>query len=120
MDFQWLDDLSPKHIVTSPRGGVRQKNGTRYDLIPFEALEEIAKVFHYGAEKYTPNNWKNLDFDSEQSPIEHGIRHFYKSTTLLKGSDERIRQLAKAAANAIFQIWHEVQVRKEKAVGPVV
>lgn len=30
----------------------------RMDLIPFEALEEIAKVLTHGAKKYAPDNWK--------------------------------------------------------------
>lgn len=30
---------------------------TRFDLIPFEAVGEIADVLAFGAEKYTQNNW---------------------------------------------------------------
>jgi len=29
----------------------------RYDLIPYDALEEIVKVLEAGAEKYSDNNW---------------------------------------------------------------
>lgn len=28
------------------------------DLLPFEVLEEIAKVYKYGATKYAPHNWR--------------------------------------------------------------
>lgn len=41
--------------------GVGQKLGDekpRYDLIPAEALEEMAKVLSKGAEKYAPRNWE--------------------------------------------------------------
>lgn len=30
---------------------------TRYDLVPFEAIAEIADVLEYGAQKYSANNW---------------------------------------------------------------
>lgn len=30
---------------------------TRYDLIPFDAVGEIADVLAYGAQKYSANNW---------------------------------------------------------------
>jgi hypothetical protein len=29
----------------------------RFDLVPFDAVGEIANVLAYGAEKYSPNNW---------------------------------------------------------------
>lgn len=33
------------------------KPKTRFDLVPFAALEEIADVLTYGANKYSANNW---------------------------------------------------------------
>lgn len=102
-----------KEIITSEAGGQRQAAGVRWDLIPFEALEEVGKVLHYGATKYKEENWKNIEFEhSEQSPINHGIRHFSKAKTFSPGSPERIWQLAKAATNALFQIWYEVNLQK--------
>lgn len=36
----------------------------QYSLIPPEVLEEMAKIFTYGANKYEKNNWrKNKDLD---------------------------------------------------------
>lgn len=36
-------------------------NKTRYDLLPPKALDEFAKVLTFGASKYGPENWKQLD-----------------------------------------------------------
>lgn len=33
---------------------------TRMDLLPFDALEEVAKVMTFGAKKYRPDGWKNV------------------------------------------------------------
>lgn len=30
----------------------------RWDLMPFEPLEEVVEILTYGAIKYAPNNWK--------------------------------------------------------------
>lgn len=39
--------------------GLRYDAGKlRYDLLPFQALEEVTKVFTYGATKYEPRNWE--------------------------------------------------------------
>lgn len=33
-------------------------NKTRYELLPVEALAEVAKVMQFGAEKYGRDNWR--------------------------------------------------------------
>lgn len=33
-------------------------NKTRWDLVPINALEGIANIFTYGAQKYNDDNWK--------------------------------------------------------------
>lgn len=54
----------------------------RYDLIPSYALEELAKVYTYGAKKYAPRNWeKGLKFSRLFSAL---MRH---SWAYWKGED---------------------------------
>ena len=39
--------------------GIKHDDGkNRYDLLPPEALDEITKVFTFGAKKYVPRNWE--------------------------------------------------------------
>ncbi len=33
----------------------------RYDLLPPIAIDELAKVLTFGAEKYAPNSWQNVE-----------------------------------------------------------
>jgi len=43
----------------TPLGGVKFDDGkTRWDLLPWDALEEIAKVMTFGAKKYGDRNWE--------------------------------------------------------------
>lgn len=40
-------------------GGVKFDDGKlRYDLIPFDSMEEVAKVYTTGAKKYAERNWE--------------------------------------------------------------
>ena len=46
-------------IVTDPEtGGRKAVKRERFDLIPVWALEEIARVFGWGALKYDDDNWR--------------------------------------------------------------
>lgn len=45
-------------IVDAETGGEKGQKPERYDLLPFEALDEIARVYHYGAQKYSDHNWR--------------------------------------------------------------
>ena len=45
--------------MTAKREAIKDDGGKlRYDLIPPFALEELARVFSYGAEKYGARNWE--------------------------------------------------------------
>lgn len=53
---------TPREVLTSPKApqeGVKHDAGKeRYDLIPPEIEEAIAKVLTFGAEKYGERNWE--------------------------------------------------------------
>jgi len=51
-----MTDISPSADTV----GVKYDAGKlRYDLIPAEALEELARVYTIGAVKYSDNNWRH-------------------------------------------------------------
>lgn len=56
---------------------LKDKDGkVRYDLLPSAALEELARVYTKGAEKYEPNNWmKGRPFSECFSAM---MRHAWK------------------------------------------
>lgn len=42
--------------------GVKADAGKpRWDLLPFAALDDVAKVLEYGARKYAPDNWRKVE-----------------------------------------------------------
>lgn len=58
--------MAPKRTEDSPASELILSNGIkhdankpRFDLIPPEALLQVAAVYSYGAAKYAPRNWEN-------------------------------------------------------------
>ena len=37
------------------------RDKARYDLLPPKAINELAKVLTFGAKKYAPNSWQNVE-----------------------------------------------------------
>lgn len=90
-------------------GGEKEVKLARFGLIPQEALEEVAKVYGYGALKYSDHNWRKgypwtLSLDAlgrhissftkgEEIDPESGLPHLAHATfhllTLLTWSKDR-------------------------------
>jgi hypothetical protein len=73
LGLEWINsdehgDLSPVDPYIQPvRGEVRQVSSTggekgakpeAYDLIPWDALDHVARVYGFGASKYADHNWR--------------------------------------------------------------
>jgi Domain of unknown function (DUF5664) len=74
------------------------------DLLPYESLEEVAKVLGFGAKKYARANWANGINQSRL--ISAAMRHigqFNNGEDLDKESNTL--HLANAACNLLFAIW---------------
>lgn len=46
----------------------------RWDLLPLDLIEKIVEVYHFGARKYAPNTWKQLE-DGENRYRAALLRH---------------------------------------------
>lgn len=68
--------------VTSSTGGEKGRKPERMDLIPFQALEELARVYGFGAEKYEDHNYlKGYEYSLSLGAL---LRHV---TEWAKGND---------------------------------
>lgn len=56
--------------------GVKFDQGKpQWRLVPFGAMTEVVDVLTYGANKYSPDNWKYVN-DAKNRYIDAGFRHF--------------------------------------------
>jgi hypothetical protein len=53
-----LEMLEEVRITDPQTGGEKDSKIERYDLIPSHAMDEVARVYGKGAEKYAQRNWE--------------------------------------------------------------
>lgn len=77
----------------------------RWELLPWQEIEDIVKVYHFGAKKYTPESWKNLN-DGARRYFAACNRHLI---AYIKGEkidpESGIYHLAHAAWNVIAMLY---------------
>jgi hypothetical protein len=78
----------------------------RMELLPWEALEFVAWVLTYGAEKYDDDNWRDLP-NAEKRLMGAALRHIAKDQAGKRlNTDERdLPHLAQAACNILMLLW---------------
>ena len=85
----------------------------RYELVPIEAIEEIAKVLTYGADKYKPNSWQLVE-PFEDRYYAAAMRHIM---AWRKGEsidlESKLNHLSHALCNIMFLLWKELQDSKQ-------
>lgn len=84
-----LEDSKCKEAKLPPSwdntdGDIKADQGKlRYDLLPVYALEGVAKIFTYGAQKYDDNNWmKSVQPDRYYAAMMRHLAEFRKGNTL--------------------------------------
>lgn len=79
------------------KGGVKFDSGkARFDLIPPEALEEIAKIYTMGAEKYDDNNWrKGMKWGRVYSAVQRHLNAYWQGEDI--DPESGLKHLAHAA-----------------------
>lgn len=88
----------------------------RMSLLPFGALELVARVMTYGARKYAPHNWKRLSNGKERA-ANAMLRHFAAWQQGQRFDEESgLHHLAQVCCNALFLLAFDEQtdgVREE-------
>jgi hypothetical protein len=52
-----IDETKEVRIVNETTGGAKGQKDIAFDLIPWEQMQEVAKLYHFGSKKYSPGNW---------------------------------------------------------------
>lgn len=75
----------------------------QWNLLPYDAVEEVVKIMTYGAAKYEPNNWKKVEPERYVAAM---MRHL---TAHMKGEllddESGFLHAAHMACNALFILW---------------
>lgn len=85
-------------IVENERGGKQSHVAYRYDLIPPEVLERMARIFDYGAKRYEPDNWKLIGTNDH-------INHVFTHLIAFRLGDTSDDHLGHAAWRLLAAYW---------------
>lgn len=82
----------------------RKDDKTRWELMPLDCLEDIARVYTEGAKKYGDNNWQNLEngYERYKGAL---LRHLLASETEDIDEETGCYHLAQCAWNSISMLW---------------
>ena len=87
---------------------------TRWELIPLDCLEDIARVYTEGAKKYDDNTWQNLEngYERYKGAL---LRHLYAAESETFDEETGCRHLAQVAWNAIALLWLSKHSQSQEA-----
>ena len=91
----------------------RKDGKLRWELLPLQTLEEIVRVYTFGADKYESNSWQNLEngYERYKAALLRHLVNYEKGETHDKESG--IHALAHLAWNAIAMLHIEMQKIQE-------
>lgn len=77
----------------------------RWDLLPLSLIKEVVKIFHFGAKKYSPNSWQNLEngYDRYKAALFRHLEAYESGETTDKESG--LHHLAHMAWNALAMLY---------------
>lgn len=108
MELKGLGEPPKEEIVTSESGGQKGQKLERYALIPVIPLAEIARVYGYGANKYSPNNWrKGYEWSLSKDALDRHIESFWGGQSIDPESGRH--HLAHAAFHLLTLMEYELR-----------
>lgn len=82
------------------------KKKLRWTLVPADVLNQIVRVFDYGANKYAPHDWK-LQNNGEIIYLDAAFRHINAHCQgRFRDKDSGLPHLSHAIASLMMALWH--------------
>jgi hypothetical protein len=95
-----------KRIPKKGQGQKLDQEKLRFDLLPWEELEEEVKVLTFGVRKYAANNWKLVE-DGERRYRAAAFRHLVAvGKGELRDPETGFSHYAHAICSLRFAQWH--------------
>lgn len=89
----------------------------RFSLVPHKALTEVIQVLEFGANKYSPDNWRKVP-QLRQRYLDAGFRHYMEALHSPTNDHESGRaSLAHAICCLLFVLERDLEDAEQKDVG---
>ena len=104
----------PKRAMYQPTAAAWKDDAgkVRLDVLPFAALEDVARVLEHGAEKYAPHAWRHLEGGHERY-VRAALRHLHAHAGgEVVDPKSGLPHLAHAACSLLFALELPQEVAK--------
>ena len=83
------------------------KDKPKWNLLPWDELEDVVKVLTFGAKKYAPDNWKFVD-DANNRYMDATMRHLVAHQQgEQRDAESGESHIAHAICCLLFMLWHD-------------
>ena len=90
-----------------------QDGKLRWELLPLDLIEKIVEVYHFGATKYGPDTWKQLE-NGEQRYKAALLRHLVEhDKNELRDTESGLLHMQHVCWNAIAMLYFAIEKEKE-------
>ena len=108
--IEYLELCKKLEIPKNPEkelGKKENKGKIRPNLLPITELKEVIRVFEYGVEKYSKDNWKHVKdpINEYNNALSRHLLDYLEGEN--KASDSNLPHLAHICANALILMWFE-------------
>lgn len=104
MGYNTKDTIVPKDLFV---GRKNDQGRNRLDLIEPQFIEDVGEVLTFGAAKYEPNNWQNVE-DAEDRYYAAALRHLMAwRRGEVVDEESGLSHLKHAATNLMFLLHFE-------------
>ena len=92
----------------APALGVKHdKDKPKWNLLPWDELEDVVHVLTFGAKKYAPDNWKFVD-DANNRYMDAAMRHLVAHQQgEQRDAESGEPHIAHAICCLLFMLWHD-------------
>lgn len=84
------------------------KGKLRYDLIPPEIIEELARVYTAGSSKYGDNNWQKVESKRYEAALFRHLQDWRKGNKFNVEAGVLLRTMSQVIWNAGALLWKEM------------
>ncbi len=95
--IEWVDDWGKIYL----KEGIKHDQGKlNLTLLPFDALENVAKVLEHGAKEYSPNGWRSVEYERYEKALLRHISKYFQGEMI--DSKSGLPHIDHIVCNAMF------------------
>lgn len=95
-------------LLPTEAKGRKQTKDARFDLLPWDALWQVARIFGFGASKYAERNWENgLRWSASHAALQRHLALWWAGE--VSDPESQLSHIAHVAWHSLVLVAHEIR-----------